>query len=194
MKTATVKIKGTRPHWFHRLPIEDFGKKRKERSGTAGNDPKEWRKTYRATEEGQLFLPPEMIFSCLRNAAKHTKSGRGSIMKKVAATLQVVDNKVLLDRFMPKNGDDPKHNAFDEGVYIDVRGVRNPSTRGANIRYRVACKEGWLAEFRISWDETIVSEPEMEQVCLDAGALEGLGNGRSIGMGRFEVESFSVKK
>lgn len=148
MKTAEIKIIGTRPFWFHALPIEGFGDKRKEKTGTAGNDPEEWRKTYRANEDGQLFMPPEMIFGCLRNAAKHTKKGRGSIMKIVAATLQVTDSQILFDRSMPK--DDPPMNELDKDVYLDVRGVRNPSTRGANIRYRVALSPGWKATLNLN--------------------------------------------
>jgi len=42
------------------------------------------------------------------------------------------------------------------------------------------------------WDKTVISRAEMEAVTLDAGKLVGIGNGRSIGMGRFEVEKFAV--
>ena len=34
----------------------------------------------------------------------------------------------------------------------------------------------------------------MNAVVIDAGRLVGLGNGRSIGMGRFDVVSFEVKE
>lgn len=195
MKTAKVGIKFTRPYWFHAFPIDAIGGGRKEKTGSAGNDPEEWKRTYRATPDGDLYLPSEQIFASLCNGGRHTKAGRGSIMKKVAATLQVVENQILLDRQLPSwatNGNEPMVNEYVEPVYVDVRPVRNPSTRGGNIRYRLACSPGCRANFTILFDPTIVAEAQMHQVCIDAGALEGLGNGRSIGMGRFEVVSFEA--
>jgi hypothetical protein len=192
MKTATIVLEGTRPIMWSALSIEGFGQKRKERGGTAGNDPTEWKKSYRATTEGQLYLTPEQIFGCFREAAKHTKAGKGTITRKVAATFQVDTPRIMVNRFMPQG--DPPMNDYEAEVYIDVRQVKNPATRAANIRYRVTANHGWKTEpFQVTWDPTIVSEPEMRQVAIDAGALEGLGSGRTIGMGRFKVISFDVK-
>jgi hypothetical protein len=73
-----------------------------------------------------------------------------------------------------------------------VAGVVNPSTKGRNVRYRLAAGFGWRCEFTIKWDKTVVSRQQMEQVLEDAGTLVGLGNGRKIGYGRFEAEAFSV--
>jgi hypothetical protein len=44
----------------------------------------------------------------------------------------------------------------------------------------------------LQWDKTIVSRGEMEAVCRDAGKLVGLGDGRSIGFGRFQVLDFTA--
>lgn len=193
MKRAIVEITGTRPFLHHKLPIEGFGERRKEKTGTAGNDPNEWRKTYRATKDNQLFMPHEMVFGCLREAAKFTKRGRGSIVKYVVATLQILGNEILFDRYLPE--EDPNHNEYDDLIYIDVRRVKNPNTRGsANIRYRLAMSPGWKSKFEIEWDQTIVSENEMEAVMIDAGTLVGVGDGRAIGMGRFMVDEFNVQE
>jgi CRISPR/Cas system endoribonuclease Cas6 (RAMP superfamily) len=73
-----------------------------------------------------------------------------------------------------------------------VRGVRNPSTKARNVRYRVAASKGWTCTFHLLWDKTIVSRAEMETVLIDSGKLVGIGNGRGIGMGRFEVAEFTV--
>ncbi|MBI4783274.1 MAG: hypothetical protein HY785_18430, partial [Oscillatoriophycideae cyanobacterium NC_groundwater_1537_Pr4_S-0.65um_50_18] len=48
--------------------------------------------------------------------------------------------------------------------------------------------------FLLDWDKTIVSRSEMEAVAIDAGKLVGLGDGRSIGYGRFEMQSFEVNQ
>jgi hypothetical protein len=109
----------------------------------------------------------------------------------IAATLQVLDDRVVLDRHLPKDGaalsTDP-----DKPVYLDVRMVRNPSTRGRNVRYRLAAAPGWRLAFRVAWDASILSREQLRAVLNDAGALVGLGDGRSIGFGRFVVTGFQI--
>jgi len=204
MVKAKVRIRGTRAlfcHWFgpDAIPLE-----KKEREGVAGNNPNEWRTTTLVTDEGQLFVTPPYIFGTLRNGAKHVKKGRGSLMSDVGATLQVVDNVILVDRwfvgypnghkFDIKSVDVPPVNAYSELVYLDVRSAVNPSTKGRNVRYRIASSPGWACEFTIEWDKTVVSRSQMESVLWNAGKLVGLGNARTIGMGRVDVESFEVQE
>lgn len=188
---ARVKIRGTRPILWHRFGPDAIPLEKQERTGVAGNDPEEWRKSYLATKDGQLYLEPSYIFGCLREAAKYTKSGKGSIQKNVAATLQVLDDRILIDRWLPENLEDLTEDP-NEPVYIDVRSVRNPATKARNVRYRLAASAGWTAEFNIVWDNTIVSRGQMQAVLNDAGTLVGLADARSIGFGRFEVLEFEV--
>lgn len=189
--TAHVTIRGTRPLMWHVFGPDAIALEKKERTGVAGNDPEEWRTTYSATPEGQLYVDPSYIFGTLRDGARHTKKGRGSIQSNVTATLQVVDDFVLTDRYMPTEGDPPTDKTLP--VYLDVRSVRNPATKGRNVRYRVAASSGWCMTFTLEWDKTIVSRHEMEAVAIDAGRLVGIGDGRSMGMGRFVVDSFEVE-
>ncbi|WMT18437.1 hypothetical protein [Parageobacillus toebii] len=189
---ADIKIKGTRPLLFNRFTIDTISLHKKEQTGVAGNDPEEWKRTYSATSDGQLYLDSSYIFGCIREAAKYTKSGRASIQTKVAATLQILTNKALINRFVPRFEDitqDPT-----QPVYIDIRSVRNPSTKGRNIRYRLALSEGWETSFQIMWENTLVNRTQMEAVVIDAGKLVGLGDGRSIGFGRFDVVEFHIKE
>lgn len=201
--TARIKIVGTRPLLQHRFTPDALPLEKQEKTGVAGNDPENWRKTCIVDKTGQLFVDPSYIFATLREGGKGIKRNRGNISKFVASTLQVTDNKVMIDRFYPGFpcdsvfdaekvevcGNDP-----DDPVYIDVRGVVNPSTKARNVRYRLACSPGWKAAFSIMWDKTVISSAEMESCAIEAGRLVGLANGRAIGMGRFEVESFKVSK
>jgi hypothetical protein len=189
--SAEVAIRGTRPLLWNRFGTDAIPLERKKKEGVAGNNPEEWRKTVLQTPAGQLYLEPTYVFGCLRDAAKHTKIGRGSLQPKIVATLQILDSQILIDRWIPENEDLPVGDDT-EPVYIDVRSVRNPATRARNIRYRVAASIGWPARFKILWDNTIVSEGQMEAVIRDAGPLQGLGDGRSIGYGRFELASFQL--
>jgi len=190
--SAQVEIRGTRPflwHWFgpDAIPLEKV-----ERTGVAGNDPEEWKRSVLFTSEGQLYIEPTYAFGSVRDGSKYTKKGRGSIQKLVTATLQVVDDRILFDRFIPGfDGGLPDELTTDreQPVYLDVRSCVNPSTRGRNVRYRVAAAIGWQATFNIEWDKTIVSTGEMQAVLIDAGRLAGMGDGRNIGFGRFEISS-----
>ena len=200
MLYAVATIRGTRPMFWHAFGPESIPlDKRKEKTGVAGNDPEEWRNTVLCTKKGQLYVRGDYIFGSLRDGSKNIKDGRYSIQKKVQSTLQIVEDRVMIDRFMPDahDGYDP-HTAEvppddpDLMVYLDVRSCVNPNTRSRNVRYRVASSPGWSATFTIMWDASIVARGLMEAVVIDAGALCGLGDGRNIGMGRFMVESFEI--
>lgn len=184
-----VTIRGTRPLLWHAFGPDAIPLEKQERTGVAGNDPEEWKKTVLVTKEGQLFIEPTYVFGCLRDAARYTRQGKGSIQTKVAATLQIDDTRILLDRWMPEDltRDD------EQPVYLDVRSVRNPSTKARNVRYRVAASAGWVMTFTLLFDKTIVSRPEMQAVLNDAGTLCGIGDGRSVGFGRFAVENVSAE-
>jgi hypothetical protein len=186
---ARVQICGTRPLLQHKFGPEALPLEKEERTGVAGNDPEEWKRTSMATADGQLYIPGTYIFGALRDGARYTKKGRGSIQTMVAATLQVEESLVLLDRWLPENAPttDPS-----QPVYIDISGVRNPATKARNVRYRLAASAGWAASFTLLWDKTIVSREQMRAVVHDAGVLAGLGDGRSIGYGRFKVLDFEV--
>ena len=155
--------------------------------------------TPRSGEE-PVWSPLEASFTCtalyvfgmLRDAARHTIKEEGSIQALVAATLQVEDERVLLDRWLPK-GTDPTTDA-SQSVYIDVCGVRNPTTKARNVRYRLAASAGWQAAFVIVWDKTVVSRDQMRAVLNDAGVLVGIGDGRGVGYGRFTVGRFRGRR
>lgn len=190
MLMARVTIRGTRPLLWHHFGPDALPLGKRERTGVAGNDPDEWKRTVLATPEGQLYVEPTYIFGCIRDGAKYTKKGRGSIQPMVAATLQVLDERIIIDRYLP---DGELTTDSSQPVYLDVRSVRNPATRARNVRYRVAASPGWMTTFTILWDATVVSRDQMHAVLIDAGRLVGLGDGRTIGMGRFEIVTFEVQ-
>ena len=201
--TADVMITSTRPLWWHRFGPDAIPLEKKERTGVAGNDPEEWRRTVLVTKDGQLFLEPTYAFAAIRDAGRYTKRGHGSLVQPIAATLQVVDARIPTDRYFPgfPNGHvfdvktaDPPDTDDEARVYLDIRGVRNPSTKARNVRYRIAASPGWVAAFSLLWDKTVVSRNELESVMHDAGKLIGVGNGRNVGMGRGRVGKFDVRE
>ena len=190
---ARVSIKGIRPLLWNHFGPDALSLEKQEKTGIAGNNPDEWRKTVTVTKEKQLYVDSSYIFATIREGAKYTKRGRGSIQSMVSATLQVLTDKILIDRYLPDNISE-LINEMDQPVYLDVRSVRNPSTKARNVRYRVAASPGWKATFEIMWDKTIVSRNEMQAAIIDAGRFSGIGDGRAIGFGRFIVESIEIRE
>jgi hypothetical protein len=185
---AEVSIKGTRPLLWHHFGPDALPLEKQERTGVAGNDPSEWRKSVLMTDDRRLYLKPTYIFGCLRDGARHTSRKRG--------TLQLDDDIIFIER----NGEvlkvpaEPIPTDPTLPVFMDIQSVKNPSTRARNVRYRIAASSGWEAKFHIQWDATIVSRNEMNAVAIDAGRFCGLADGRSIGYGRFEVTAFAVSE
>lgn len=187
---ATITIVGKKPILFNRFTVDSIPLEKREKTGVPGNDPQEWKRSVMKTEAGQLYLESSYIFGCLRDAGKHIKSGRKSLQPKIASTLIVLENIILLDRFLPCENELTE--SIDAPVYLDVRSVKNPNTKGRNVRYRIAASAGWKASFQIEWENTIVSKGEMEAAISTAGSFVGLGDGRNIGFGRFVVESLKI--
>ncbi|MBZ9624387.1 hypothetical protein G9F71_016160 [Clostridium sp. FP2] len=184
---ANINVEGTRTLIWNRFSEDRLDAKTK-KSGTKGNDPNEWKKTVLLTKDNQLYIMPESIFSCIKEGGKYTKNGRGTMQNIVTATLQIIDNIILTNRFLP----DELTRDPTEDVYLDVRSVRNPTTRGRNMRYRVATKPEWKMDFTIMWDCSLISEELIESIIIDAGDYCGLGDGRNIGMGRFTLNKFEI--
>lgn len=186
--TALVQIKGVRPLLWHHFGINTLSLSKKEKRGVAGNDPDEWKESLLVADDKTLYIENAYIFACIRDGARYTKHGISTMQSSVSATLQVLDDRILSNRKLPAEiSTDPT-----KEVYLDIRSVKNPATKGRNIRYRVASSPGWKFNFNISFDKTIVGKSEMQAIINDAGRFCGIGDGRSIGFGRFEVENFKV--
>lgn len=199
--TATVTIQGTRPMLWHRFGPDAIPLEKREKTGVAGNDPEEWRRTCLVTKDGQLYLEGAYVFSTVKNGARYTSKKRGNYMADMAATLQVETGVILVDRWFPgwPNGhvfdvtkEEPPPQDITLPVYLDVRSVVNPSTKARNVRYRIAASEGWSCLFRLLWDKTIIDRNVMQAAIIDAGKLVGIGNGRAIGYGRFDMVGFEI--
>jgi hypothetical protein len=189
-----VKIEGTRPLLWNHFGPHVLSLDPQERSGVAGNDPDEWRRSVLMTPERELYILPSAVFKCLREGGRFIKQGRTSLEKFVTATVRVQSKAIIVqDRFVPRNPEHLRDGIFQEEmpeVFVDVSPVVNPSTKNRNIRYRVSTAPGWQCSFGIQFDRTIVSRSQMESICIQAGEFVGLGDGRSMGLGRFKILVF----
>lgn len=195
MARIKTKIVGIKPLFFHKFNIETLTDQKKPKTGTTGNNPEEWKQSF-FQDNNKLYIPGAYIFAALKNGAVNTKAGRGTIQKTFISAVNVMDEKIYFNRSVwdgweedefenvPTNSDDP--------VYVDVRMVANPNTKGRNIRYRLALSPGWELEFSLEYDESLLSLSQIKKVIEDTGKLQGIADGRSLGYGRYEVEEFTV--
>lgn len=186
-----IKIEGTKPILINTFPIDTLSSS-KAKSGTTGNDEESWKKTVLMNSDRNLYIYNSYLVGAIVGGGKHIKVGKGSLSKKVGATLEVIEDQlILIDRIVPP--DDQLLRKSSDPVYLDVRSVVNPMTKGRNLRYRIAAKEGWALVATVSWDDRAVSKEDMKSCIENAGLFEGIGDGRKIGFGRFKLLSFSNK-
>lgn len=193
MVRARVTLLGIRTLLQHHMGPEGIPLEKGERSGVAGNDPEEWRKSCMVMADGQLYIPGTYIFGVIRNGSRFTKKGKSNLLTDVQSTLQVEEDLILLGRQLPKKLTvEDLLTPADPSilVFISRMAVKNPSTKGRNIRYRLATRAGWKCRFVICWDKTIISREQMKAILRDAGVYCGLGDGTKIGCGRFQVVAY----
>lgn len=197
MLNAKVEIIGIKPFIFHKFNIEILTNMSKVKSGTSGNDPEEWKVSF-FEDDGRLYMPASYLQAALKNGAVNTKVGRGTIQKTWVSAVLVDQEKIYFNRHI---FDGWKEMAIEEvpvdsdkNVYVDVRMVSNPNTKGRNIRYRLAMSAGWEIAFSLTVDDSLLSQSQIKKVIQDTGKLQGIADGRTLGYGRFEVTKCEFEK
>ena len=198
MKSATFLMVGRKPFLYHKFNVETLTEIKKPKEGPAGNNPNEWKSTC-WVDGKRLYIPSHYLLSCFVAGGKQVKVGRGTISKNLAGTLEVEGEKNYFEnRELPKEIEDLSSEDLgmdsSRPVYIDCRMVSNPNTKGRNIRYRMAVKEGWKVSCKITWDDSIISPDQMRTAIEEAGKVVGLSDDRAIGGGRFEVVDYELCK
>jgi len=196
MKLVTVDVIGTRPLLINAFKVEVISNLKKVKSGSAGNNPEEWKSTV-LEKNNQIYIFGEYWRACLKEGAKYTKAGRATVQKSFTSCMVVETLFSLVDRYLPEGWQEmsieqmPTDSSLP--LYIDIRGVMNPNSKGRNVRYRVACSIGWKTSFKFSFDDTIVSAPQIRKIVEDSGKLIGVGDGRGLGYGRFSIGDLKIE-
>lgn len=197
MKTAYFIATGKKPYLFHRFNIETItNQQKKPKEGSSGNNPSEWKETAH-TDGTKLYIPGFYIHSAITAGAKFVKIGRGTVSKHVSSALNILDEKIFfINRELPKPilelTNEEMSQDSNSPIFLDIRGVSNPNTKGKNIRYRLGLSSGWKIKVNFEWDDTIISKDQMKASIEALGKLVGLSNGRTLGYGRFDVEEFTI--
>jgi hypothetical protein len=193
--SAKISIEGIKPLLFNTFPISALSEK-KPKEGTTGNNKESWKETVLMDTERRLFVYETYVIKSTIEGGKEIKVGKGNLSKKVTSTLEVdgaSNGKIYLDELIVPS--DEELTSLDHmPVYLDIRAVVNPMTKGRNLRYRIAARTGWKCTFYIKWDDCLVSKDQMRLCVENGGVYQGIGDGRKIGFGRFKVLAFEMVK
>lgn len=194
MKIAHVKIKGIKPFLYHKFNIESLTNSSKPKEGTTGNNFNEWKTSFFSNGEN-LYMPSAYMFAALKNGSTNTKAGRGTIQKTFISAITLLEEKIYFNRKIWNKWEDLEWEDVptdsSQPIYVDVRMVSNPNTKGKNVRYRLAMSAGWECSFSFEFDDSLISQAQVKKVCEDTGKLQGIADGRTLGYGRFEVVEIS---
>lgn len=191
--SAKIKIKGTRTLLFCGFSISALSDM-KPKKGTTGNNPEEWKETVLMNADRVPFVHDTYLVRSISEGGKELKVGKSNLSKKIYSCLEV--SAVHSGKIYFEGMKVPEAPTTDDTqpVYLDVRSVVNPMTKGRNVRYRIALKPGWELTFTINWDDSLVSKDQMQTCVTNGGMYQGIGDGRKIGFGRYEVVSFEQVK
>lgn len=197
MTKVNVEIVGVKPIIFNKFNMESLTDQKKPKVGNSGNNPEEWKHSF-FVEGKRIYIPGAYLFAALKNGAVNTKVGRGTIQKTLISALNICDERVYLNREIWDDWENTEYENLptnsDSPVYIDIRMVANPNTKGRNIRYRLAMSPGWKMSFSLDIDESLISNAQIKKVIEDTGKLQGIADARSLGYGRYEVENIEFVK
>lgn len=186
MKIYEIKIKSKCSMLHHGAQAVGMEKTigRKKGGEALLGDSDEWKKTIYFKEGIGVYLPAVSFEACLVNAAKQFK-----ITGRQTATKFVQSGLFCMDEFLPfiVNGK-PISELDDPRIQIDKRTVKNPSTKGRNVRYR-AKFDSWESCFRVIVNsDDYLKKDMLTEIINYGGSFIGVGDYRPR-FGRFELVS-----
>lgn len=177
VRNVDCKITGLSPllmHSFPLIPIEAVEKKTPEDQAEIA--------AYRVPGSRELCIPQMAMQRALVAGAAYSKGkGRASLVKPAAACLLVEDPYLLLGV---------------KEYQIDARAVVIPATKGRVVRYRPRL-DSWGCQFRIGYDDTLLSAKQVRQIVDDTGKNVGLLDFRPEKkgpFGRFIVDGWTPEE
>lgn len=184
MKLVTVTIKGRTPYLMCRFTEDsEQGKGTRKMLVKRGTPKEEATKLLYKDDQGRFFFPSSCIGRMIRAVASNhkLKGSRKSAKYVVPSAIFLPDEIVILT-----NGDGKT--PLDDWE-TDSRPVVIPSTKGRIMRHRPRFDQ-WSATFKIQIDDELLEPDFVQQLIVEAGSQNGLGDFRPEKGGPFGT--FSV--
>jgi hypothetical protein len=182
-----IQLVGTTPLLQHNVQLADpdnavvqeikaiTGKRKKTEDDRRAIEKLEWFGGLYIGENGPV-MPTSMIRKCLINAARITKAG-----KQVERALLFSEFDVPLVYEGPRKPEDLFKDAkFHHRAMVGVQRAKTVRVRPKFPKWAVTAKAELLTD--------VLDLDELKRILALAGTAEGVGDGRSIGFGRFVGE------
>ena len=139
---------------------------------------------YFTKNQEAIGIPGTVIFTVIRNGARSFRKGKdieaGLLVPPVVFPLEYDGPKDWEELFNYTEGDD----GFRPFVYQTIVAVQ----RNKVLRTRPRFDE-WKLPITIEINENIISVDDLVTYAAESGIRHGIGDGRSLGFGRFDVEA-----
>lgn len=119
--------------------------------------------------KGEMYQPSTQMFAACINAGKYHKIGRKQLDRHVAACFTIEEQLLY-------------HGTND--FEVDSRWVRNPFTKGVQIKHRPRFDQ-WKLTFHLLLDDEIIDVDTAYSIVQDAGRRVGIGDFRPQCRGPF---------
>ena len=196
MKKYTIKIKGLRPLLWNTMKkeLEDEKKALKKNEMDEWEcDPKNWLRKACIIQKGKYPKPAENVLvphtwlkAMIVDACKHSRivphfaTRKNETYTRYAESLIVESEKPICK----------VKNLKEHGAFLGAQG-KNSSTKVWKIRPELT---KWQHEFILVDPFGRMTKKELKEILDYAGIIEGIGDGRSVNMGRFELVTIKELK
>jgi len=171
-------------HGSQAVGMEEPQTKRKGGSAVHG-DKDEWKKTIYYDEQHGVYLPAINMEACMKEAAKQFKIGRGTATKYINSGVFCTEEHLPLyiNGTIIKTLDDPR-------ITIDKRTIKNPNTKGRQVRYRAKFNQ-WTTEFQLMVTaDDYIDKKLLTEIIKYGGNFIGIGDFRPR-FGRYKLISIT---
>lgn len=194
---ATFTIEGTKPLLMHRpigvdpshsdtiklKELTSIRKKTAEQHATISR--LEWGMGLYFDDELGPFVPGHMLWKSIHEGAKLSRGGP-SVLR------AIID---LAGQDFPVLYQGPRKTLDSMWKDPRFRDVRNIKISGRNAVMRTRPRfDPWKLQGSFLFIGSQLDPNQLHQYFINAGAYQGLGDGRTIGMGRYSVNSFDVEE
>jgi predicted HNH restriction endonuclease len=184
MKKYIVKVKSTTPLLLNTRQRElDEEKKELKKDQLTEWEEKNWRKKAERDKKGNVYLPPRWFRSSFVQACKSSGMVPSFATSKRQTYSKYAQSMIFQNTSFVCNEKELK----EHGAFVTPRGQGQIWT----IRPKI---ENWETDIEIIDPFGRMTEKEFKELLEYSGMLVGVGDGRSLNFGRFEIVSIKEKK
>lgn len=148
------------------------------------------RTIYRLEWEAGLYHDPELgpyvpsanVLTCLQKAGGLTRQG-----SQVARAVGILLDKLPLAYKGPRGNNGKGTQEIYDANLKDIRAVKNSGQSAGSVMRCRPMFPSWELSVPVFLEESLLDKRDLLTIAEKAGKMIGLGDGRKINMGRFEV-------